>query len=428
MNKSEFAIWCSRNVHVLDGATGSNLQKMGMPSDVCPEKWIADNPEKLIQLQRGYVEAGSDIIYAPTFGANRIKLSGYFLENETVELNKKLVELSKSAADGKAYVAGDMTMTGEALAPLGTLTMETLIETYAEQAKALAEAGADFIIVETMISIQEVRAAIIAIRSVCSLPILVSMTFEENGRTLYGTEAKTALLSVQQLGADAFGTNCGSGPAQVSALIKELSAFSKIPLIAKPNAGLPEVDADGKVYYCLDEKQFASEMEEIAANGVNLIGGCCGTTPSYIKEISRLKNTDVKRHELDELYFTSERNYISVSDAIISPQINISELPDVFEDIEDEIYDSIIEAVEKEMDEFDVIMLNLNGVDPAVAAMIVAETGQLPGVFLGFSADSEEVLEAALLAYPGIAAYKNEADEPSLNGIALKYGAIKVSE
>ena len=288
MNRNEFANWCSEKVHLLDGATGSNLQKAGMPSNVCPEKWISTHPDILLRLQRSYIEAGSEILLAPTFGANRLKLQSYGLEAETEALNRSLVALSKEAAAGRALVAGDITMTGVSVAPLGTLKMEELVEVYAEQA--------DVIVVETMISLQEVRAAILGIRSACDLPVLVSMTFEKNGKTLYGTDAVTALLCAQQMGADAFGTNCGNGPVQIQSIVEELDAYAKVPLIAKPNAGLPQVNGDGTVSYDLDSRQFAEEMAHIADSGANLMGGCCGTSPEYIRAISTLKGRTAKAH------------------------------------------------------------------------------------------------------------------------------------
>ena len=165
---------------LLDGATGTNLQKAGMPVGVCPEQWILENSEVLIDLQKRYVEAGTDILFAPTFTASRIKLKEYGLEDHLEEMNRKLVALSKEAAKGtNALVAGDLTMTGEQLYPLGDLMFEDLVDVYKEQAKIIAEAGADLFVVETMMSLQECRAAVLAIREVCDLPVMVSLTYNE---------------------------------------------------------------------------------------------------------------------------------------------------------------------------------------------------------------------------------------------------------
>ncbi len=427
MNRNEFAKWCSEKVHLLDGATGSNLQKAGMPSNVCPEKWISTHPDILLRLQRSYIEAGSEILLAPTFGANRLKLKSYGLEVETEALNRALVALSKEAAAGRALVAGDITMTGESVAPLGTLKMEELVEVYAEQAGFLAEAGADLIVVETMISLQEVRAALLGIRSACDLPVLVSMTFEKNGKTLYGTDAVTALLCVQQMGADAFGTNCGNGPVQIKSIVEELDTYAKIPLIAKPNAGLPQVNEDGTISYDLDSRQFAAEMAHILDGGANLIGGCCGTTPEYIEAISTLKDRTVKAHTGGTLYYTSERDHIAAEEAKVSDVVLISGRANGVDDVTDEVYDVVMDAVDAQNGEMDVILLGLDGLETDEAESIVQELTQMPDVFLGFSCSDPVILETALINYPGIAVYKNVSADPALDEIAKKYGAIKLA-
>ena len=188
MTREAFRELVKKDPVLLDGATGTNLQKAGMPVGVCPEQWILENSEVLIDLQKRYVEAGTDILFAPTFTASRIKLKEYGLEDHLEEMNRKLVALSKEAAKGtNALVAGDLTMTGEQLYPLGDLMFEDLVDVYKEQAKIIAEAGADLFVVETMMSLQECRAAVLAIREVCDLPVMVSLTYNEDGRTLYGT-------------------------------------------------------------------------------------------------------------------------------------------------------------------------------------------------------------------------------------------------
>ena len=199
----------SKNYIYLDGATGSNLVKAGMPSGVCPEQWILEHREIMLALQKEYVLAGADIIYAPTFTANRIKLSEYGFQGQLEAMNRELVSISKEAAETatgrRVYVAGDLTMTGEQLAPIGNLELEKLIGIYKEQILALVQAGVDLLAVETMMSLAEVRAALIAAKEVCELPVMVTMTFETGGRTLYGTDAKTAAVVLESLGACAVG-------------------------------------------------------------------------------------------------------------------------------------------------------------------------------------------------------------------------------
>jgi len=221
MTRQELYDLLEQRILLCDGATGSLLQKAGMPAGVCPEQWILEHPEAILKIQRDYVAAGSDIIYAPTFGCNRIKLKEYGLEEKVVSMNRELTALAKQAADGKAFVAGDMTMTGESLAPLGTLTLEELIDVYKEQAAALYEAGVDLFVVETMMSLPESRAAVIAIQETCDLPIMVTMTFAEDGKTLYGTTPEAAAVVLESLGASVIGVNCSTGPLEMTEVVRE---------------------------------------------------------------------------------------------------------------------------------------------------------------------------------------------------------------
>ena len=197
MTKKEFRDRIKKSKLILDGATGSNLQKRGMPVGVCPEEWIIENSEVLKQLQIEYIQAGSDVLYAPTFSGNRIKLEEYGLDDKLSEINTKLVEISKAAVDEgltdeekkagrQVCIAGDITMTGKQVYPVGPLMFEELVDIYKEQIRCIADAGIDFIVVETMMSLQECRAAVIAAKEVCELPIMVTLTFNEDGRTLYG--------------------------------------------------------------------------------------------------------------------------------------------------------------------------------------------------------------------------------------------------
>ena len=236
MTREEFRKRISGGLLFLDGATGSNLQKCGMPPGVCPEQWIAENPGHLIRLQRDYVRAGSDLIYAPTFSANRIKLREYGLEGRIRELNRRLVEVAREAAGDGVLVAGDLTMTGEQLAPLGKLDFEELVEVYREQGSCLSEAGVDLFVVETMMSLQESRAALIALReSFPDMPVMVTMTFQADGRSLFGTDAGTAAVVLESLGADAIGANWWALPlmAAITVLCAVISGMIGRKLLRK---------------------------------------------------------------------------------------------------------------------------------------------------------------------------------------------------
>jgi len=257
MTREEFQTLGKGYPIYLDGATGSNLQRRGMPAGVCPEEWILGNKEVLIGLQREFVAAGTDILYAPTFSANAVKLKEYGLEDRIGQMNRELVALSKEAAGGKCLVAGDLTMTGEQLAPMGTMDFEQLIQIYKEQIRYLEEAGVDLLVVETMMSLQESRAALIAAKESCALPVMVTMTFEADGRTLYGTDARTAAVVLESLGAAAIGANCSTGPDKMAAVIRAMAEVTTIPIIAKPNAGLPALDTEGNTVYDMESGEFA---------------------------------------------------------------------------------------------------------------------------------------------------------------------------
>ena len=190
MTKEQFQTLLKQKIIVLDGATGTNLQKAGMPTGVCPEQWILEHPQVLVDLQAGYINAGTNIVYAPTFSGNRIKLEEYGLQDQLEYINTRLVELSKEAVAKtgyRAYIAGNLTMTGRQLYPIGNLQLEELIDVYKEQIRCLVKAGVDLLVVETMMSLAEARAALIAAKETCDLPVIISMTYNEDGRTLYGS-------------------------------------------------------------------------------------------------------------------------------------------------------------------------------------------------------------------------------------------------
>ena len=292
MTREEFKKLVSENIVILDGATGSNLIAAGMPQGVCPEVWTIENPEAVTRLQKEYAEAGSMIVYAPTFGANSERLKGYGKATEVERINAENVAISKAAVSGdfdvpggRILVAGDMSMTGMIIYPDDDESFDEAVDVYKEQAEALIKAGVDLFIVETMISLEDARAAVHAIREVCDLPVMVTMSFETNMRTLYGDTPESVAEVLTEEGADAIGSNCSSGPANMVPVIKAMKAVTDLPLIAKPNAGLPQTGADGKVTYDLAPEGFAEQMKELIDNGAVIVGGCCGTTPAYIRSL-----------------------------------------------------------------------------------------------------------------------------------------------
>ena len=291
MTKDEFTRLTAAGPVLLDGATGSNLRAAGMPVGVSAEQWVLDHPEVITALQRDYAQAGSRIVYAPTFSANRIGLRAFGLEDRLSAMNAALVRLSREAVGGQALVAGDLTTTGLALEPAGDMTYGGLYEIYREQVQALTEAGADLLAVETMLTLEETSAALDAAQSVCGLPVLCSFTVEADGSLLYGGSVIEAALTLQELGAAAVGINCSLGPDQLVSVVSSLRAAVHIPVLAKPNAGLPAVDSQGQACYSMDAAAFARHMKALAEAGADLLGGCCGTTPAYIRALAEVLRT-----------------------------------------------------------------------------------------------------------------------------------------
>ena len=261
--------------------------KRGMPRGICTELWIDAHPEALLALQREYVAAGSDIIYAPTFSANRYTLEREGLADQVEELNRRLVALSRQAAGGKALVAGDVTTTGVPLEPNGPMEYNRLHEIYREQAAALAEGGADLIVIETMLGIDETAVALEAVREVCDLPVLCSLTVQSDGSAYFGGNCVDAVEELQELGASAAGVNCSCGPEQLVSLVRNMKAVAEIPLLVKPNAGMPAISDNGEAVYPMTAAKFAAHMRVLLEAGADLIGGCCGTTPEFIAEMKR---------------------------------------------------------------------------------------------------------------------------------------------
>ena len=449
MTREEFVKLTENGMIILDGATGSMLQKKGMPAGVCPEKWILDNPDKLIEVQSEYLSAGSDIIYAPTFTGNRIKLEEFGLENDAEYINKELVRLSKKAAamSGKpCYVAGDMTMTGEQLYPIGTMKFEELVDIYKEQAAYLYEAGVDLIVVETMMSLQECRAAVLAIREVSNLPVMVTLSFQEDGRTLFGTDPATAVNVLQSMGADAVGANCSFGADIMAGIIEKMVEVATVPVIAKPNCGMPTL-CDGKTVYSQTREEFAEGIKKLIETGAVIVGGCCGTDPQCISMIKDyVSGTDTKavlekvkskrERALQRKLLSSERKTIDISDSnkfyIIGERINPTgkkKLQEAYREGDLEY----ITMMAEEQEEYGADILDINagtnGIDERkVLNDTVTAVSQATDLPLAIDTSNTEAMETALRNYPGRALVNSisldEERMPVLLDLAKKYGAM----
>ncbi|MBO5241241.1 MAG: homocysteine S-methyltransferase family protein [Lachnospiraceae bacterium] len=442
MTKTEFKDLCKKQYIYLDGATGSNLQEKGLVPGVCPESWILEHPEALIDLQKAYVEAGTNILYAPTFTSNRMKLAEYGLQDSVSEINHKLVALSKEAAGGKALVAGDITMTGQQLAPIGTLDFEQLIDVYKEQISALADAGADLLVVETMMSLQEARAALIAAKETCELPVMVTLTFEADGKTLFGTDPVTAMVVLQSLGADAVGVNCSTGPKEMAEVVSRMHDVAQVPVIAKPNAGLPALSADGKTVYDMDAESFGEQMKALAAAGATIMGGCCGTTPEHIamlvKETAELFETykDKMGSMAGHRHLASERKTLSfgLDDKfiLVGERINPTgkkKFQELIRNGDHSMVEQFVTAQEEAGAQVLDINMGMSGIDEKTTLLqVMEEVSMLTSLPLCIDSSYVEVQESALRRYPGRAlinsiSYETEKFEKLLP-LAKKYGAM----
>ena len=440
MTREQFRNLVNQKILVLDGATGTNLQKAGMPVGICPEQWILEHKEVMINLQMDYINAGSNIIYAPTFSANRIKLEEYGLDDNLEQMNMELVALSKEAVARtgyRAYVAGNLTMTGKQLYPIGKLQLEELIDVYKEQISILYNAGVDLLVVETMMSLAEARAAVIAAREVCTLPIIVSMTYNEDGRTLYGTPPESAVAVLQSLGADAIGVNCSTGPEEMIPLVETMRKYANVPLLAKPNAGMPEL-IDGETVYAMTPVEFAEYGRRLVDAGANLIGGCCGTTKEHIEALSRL----VRRLDVPEInknkkrLLSSERQLLEIDIdgrfLVVGERINPTGKKKLQAELREDKLDLVVEMAEQQEEKGAAILdinVGMNGInEDAMMQKVIYEVTNTVNLPLCIDSSYVEVIEHALRIYPGRALINSISMETEkmvrLMPIAKKYGAM----
>ena len=402
---------------LLDGATGSELLRRGMPAGVCTERWVLEHPQVLQELQRDYVAAGADVVLAPTFGANAARLEEQGISGKVAEYNTRLVELSREAVEGKALVAGDLGPTGRSIPPFGDFSFEMLVAVYTEQAMALELAGVDLFVVETAVSMPEARAAVLAVRSVSDKPVLVSFTCDEDGRTPSGTDVLAALIVMQGMGAAAFGLNCGEGPEALAEQIARLTPYATIPLLAKPSAGLPRMES-GKAVYPVSPEELAGLVPALAKAGVRVFGGCCGAGPEHLaalrKAVDRVDFTSFPpvEHDPDVSPCASETEA-----RFITPDVDVGEgiecTSDLMEDILEAEEESPQGALKIEILEEDDLLL-------------FAEHQYVIKDALCLSTDVPELLEGALRAFQGRAFWDGteELDDAFLEEMRRRYGLI----
>ncbi len=330
---------------ILDGATGTELTKRGMPQGACTERYVLEHPDVITALQQEYIAAGSDAVLAPTFGANRSTLERHGYKPEEVQqVCWDLYQITKNHAKGK-LVAGDMSPTGYLMQPFGDTEPETVYEIYREQAATLLECGVDFFFIETMITAAEARLAVRAVRDLSQeIPVFVSMTVNENGKTMYGDALDAVLLTLIPYDIQGFGCNCSIGPDVIARALKPAAPIAKrygIPLIAKPNAGMPVTDESG-THFPLQPADMAAVVDRFVGMGVDVFGGCCGTTPAHIAAIAQAARASEKER-FSDVEPLPEGNYVSSSRvwAAVDPDADYTPMDG---DSEDDIYDLLDEV------------------------------------------------------------------------------------
>lgn len=272
---------------VLDGATGTNLQSRGLDKGQLSESWVLEQPEKIVQLHRDFIQAGANVILTCTFNGNQYRLQHADMQQRADEINHQAVKLAQQATENtEAYVAGSLGPTGQMLSPLGTLGPLDAERSYATQAQSLFEAGVDVLVVETQFDLAEASAAVRGVRSVSSLPLVVSFSYDRGSRTMMGVKPGQAAEEMEKLGVDIIGINCGRSLEENLKALVELRAATTLPVWFKPNAGLPRFEADGSTIYDVTPQNMGENTRQWLEAGANLVGGCCGTSPAHLAAIS----------------------------------------------------------------------------------------------------------------------------------------------
>ncbi len=287
LTKEQFCELLNHGPLLLDGATGSNLRNAGMPKGCCAEQWILENPEPLVRLQRAYAEAGSNIIYAPTFQAQPIALKAVGLEKQTEAVNEALVSLSRSAAPG-CLIAGDLTTLTAFCDSWNPDNFDLLVDNYRRQIRGLIQGGADLLVGETLLYPQEAEAILCAAELEGAGAAMYTFTMQSDGSLFSGADAGKILKSLEEAGAAAVGFNCVAADMMTPYLVSKLRRYVKGPLICKPNAGVPTIDETGTAIYAQTPGEFASIVKQCHENGANILGGCCGTAPEYVSEVNKV--------------------------------------------------------------------------------------------------------------------------------------------
>lgn len=428
-------------IHIFDGAMGTMFQQLGLlQPGACPELLCLEQPEEVTKVHQRYVDAGADIIETFTFGASPLKLEHYGLQDKAAEINAAAVKAAKAVrtADGKPItVAGGMGPSGRFVKPLGDLDFEEAYRNYFRQAKALAEAGADYILIETFIDIQEMRAALLAAREAASLPVICQFSYSGDGRTVTGTDPRTAAVTLDAMGADIIGVNCSLGPEQLVPIVKIIAENTDKPVSVQPNAGMPQL-IKGKTVFPMTPADFAAWAPKLVQAGAAYIGGCCGTTPEHIAAVKSALR-DVRPPAFAplrrRLMLTSRSKTITVDTELPTVLIGERINPTGRKKLAEEIRGGSFASVKREaLDQIKAgaHMLDVNmgvaGIDQAAAMQrAITEISQLTDAPLAIDTTDPAALEAGLRAYPGRALINSVSAEAErlekFIPLAKKYGA-----
>lgn len=423
----------SKKLYMLDGGMGTTLQHRGLEPGASPDLLSLTDPDLITSIHREYVKAGSDIIYANTFGANRFKLEdcGYSIE----EVVCSAVKAAKAACEADTMVALDVGPLGELLEPMGTLTFEEAYDAFSQVMVYGAAAGADLIVVETMTDLYEVKAAVLAAREKTQLPVLVSMTFEESGRTFTGTSIECMVSTLEGLGVDAVGINCSLGPVEIYPLAEKMCAITQLPVFVKPNAGLPDPRTNA---YDISAEQFAGTMADYLELGISMAGGCCGTTPEYI---AAMTDAFVSRQRAERKPFPQESVICSATNAVtidhvtvIGERINPTGKKRLKQALIDQDYDYILSQAVEQIDAGAQILDVNVGIpdidDVEILPKVVKQIQAITDLPLQIDSSNPAAIEAALRVYNGKAIVNSvngeEAIMEKILPIVKKYGAAVV--
>ena len=424
-------------IHIFDGAMGTMLQEGGLKPGGCPELMNLEQPDVVQKIHEAYIEAGATMIETNTFGASALKLDHYGLEDRVKEINEAAVKIAREASKGRAKIVGSLGPTGRFIVPLGDLEFEDAYQAFYEQAKALADAGADYLLFETCIDIQEMRAGLLAAKDATNLPIICQLSYSEDGRTVTGTDPQTAAITLEALGADIIGVNCSLGPKELVPIVKTLAENCSVPISVLPNAGMPRLE-NGRTIFPMGPEEFASWGAKLVAAGATYLGGCCGTTPAHIKALAAavkdLPPTERKSPD-NRLRLTSRSKTVIIDKDLATTLIGERINPTGRKKLAEEIKNGSLFSVKREaIDQVRAgarlldVNMGVGGIDQVKAMHdAIREVSQITDAPLAIDTSDTKTLEAGLRAYPGralinsVSAEKERIEE--FLPLAKKYGA-----